>query len=72
MAERRGASRGWGWSVAGITLAIVGFAIVLFAIWTANPVSIPLNNTTFAGAGIAAVGVAAAAIGLDRGAPSLG
>ena len=67
MAEK--AARGWGASVAGFVLAIAGLAVVLWAIWSSNPVSIPLNSTTFTGAGLLAVGLALAAIGFDRGAP---
>ncbi|HEV2317956.1 MAG TPA: hypothetical protein VGV89_10355 [Thermoplasmata archaeon] len=70
--SERAPARGWGAAVAGFVITIVGVTVVLWAIWTSNPVAIPLNTTTYTGAGIAAVGVALAAIGFDRGAPRYG
>jgi hypothetical protein len=48
----------------GFVLAIAGFAIILYEIWTTA--TIPLNTITYVGIGVAGVGIAAGAIGLDR------
>jgi hypothetical protein len=64
MAEQRGKRRSTVALAIGFVLAIVGFGIILWEIWTTA--SIPLNTVTFIGIGVAGVGVAAGAIGLDR------
>lgn len=61
----KGARMGFHWVAAGFILALLGFAIVLWSIWTSA--TIPLNTTTFTGVGIAGFGIAVGAIGLDRG-----
>ncbi|HZY71347.1 MAG TPA: hypothetical protein VFF67_10280 [Thermoplasmata archaeon] len=73
MAERSAshvrAARGWGASVAGIVLVVVGVGILIWGILQNGTVAIPVNTVTLSGAGVAAVGGGLAAIGLERGAP---
>lgn len=59
------AERSEGAIAAGFILTIVGFLLILYAVWTSG--TIPLNNLTFAGVGVSGIGIAIGAIGLDRG-----
>lgn len=56
---------GFVWLATGFVLALAGFSTVLYEIWTTA--TIPLNDYTLIGIGIAGVGIAFGAIGLDRG-----
>jgi hypothetical protein len=60
-----GKGQAFGITAVGFVLAIVGFAIVVYEAWVTA--TIPLNDITFTGVGLAGVGIAAGAIGLDRG-----
>jgi hypothetical protein len=57
--------RGFTWVAAGFVLALAGFGIILYAIWTTQ--TIPLNTLTLSGVGVAGGGIALGAIGIDRG-----
>jgi hypothetical protein len=57
--------KGFHWVAAGFILALAGFAVILWSIWSTG--TIPLNTTTFSGVGVAGLGIAVGAIGLDRG-----
>jgi hypothetical protein len=57
--------RGFAWTAAGFILAVIGFGVLLYEIW--STATIPLNDVTFAGMGIAGAGIAVGAIGIDRG-----
>lgn len=57
--------RGYGAIAAGFVLVLFGFVLILYEIW--STATIPINNYTLAGVGIAGVGVAVGAVGLDRG-----
>ena len=59
------ARRGWGALVAGLILTIAGAGVIIYSVWTTG--TLPLNDTTFIGAGVFGVGAAAGAIGIDRG-----
>ena len=68
---RRGreAARGWWATTVGILAALAGFAVIIWVVATTSPGGLPLNTVTFTGIGLAGIGIATTAIGLDRGAP---
>lgn len=72
MGESRKGSRGWGASIVGFVLTIAGFGVIIYVMFTSTSVAIPLNTTTFAGIGVAGVGIALAAIGFERDRPNYG
>ena len=61
----RAERRGFAWTAAGFILAISGFAVLLYEIW--SMLTIPLTMSPSAGMGIAGAGIAIGAIGIDRG-----
>jgi hypothetical protein len=58
---RRG---GFGPLAAGFILAVIGFAGILYEIWTTA--SIPLNTVTYTFVVVAGAGVALGLVGFDR------
>jgi tellurite resistance protein TehA-like permease len=55
----------YGALAAGFILALVGFVVILYEVWTTA--TIPLNDYTYLGVALAGVGIALGAVGIDRG-----
>jgi hypothetical protein len=60
-----GKGRGYGAIAAGFALVLVGLGLFVYAVWSTG--TIPLNDYTYGAIGLAGVGIALGAVGLDRG-----